>query len=426
MENIDKAKFELIDNNNYLIDTYDFSGKPVSFFRDGLNRFKKNKSSVVAFIIISILLFFILVGPFMRNYQFVVEEPGMAPVFDYLPARVRFLENVGILNGRSVISNRPASYLNNLPQGIVVRRFNRRVEAGVEIMDAEVNYYLYREHILRETVQSNWSHERVQLALDRGALIEIVNINPNNTYDVRIDWFVFAFGETADNVYFWFGTDMVGADLFTVLFTGARVSMVLAIAVTLINIVIGILIGSVIGYYGGKADIIFERVVDVLAGIPFLTVITLLILAMGNSVGIIILAFCATGWIGAYSTTRIQTYRFKNREFVLAARTYGASDTRIIFKHILPNAMGFLITAFALAIPAFLLTEATFSFLGIIEYRNVTGIGQLLAQGQAVMPRHGHLVLFPALFIALMMLMFNLFSNGLRDAFNPSLRGVEE
>ncbi len=199
----------------------------------------------------------------------------------------------------------------------------------------------------------------------------------------------------------------------------------MALAVVSINAVVGLTIGAIVGYYGGVFDLIMDRVVEIVSSIPFLSVLTLLTLRFGSSVWIIIVAFTATGWIGNYSTGRMQFYRFKNREYVFAARTLGASDARIMFKHIFPNTLGLIVTRLALSIPLFVFTEASFSFLGIIEYTDVTSIGMLINHGQAVMMVHPHLLMFPAAYISILMIAFNLFGNGLRDAFNPSLRGVE-
>ncbi len=126
--------------------------------------------------------------------------------------------------------------------------------------------------------------------------------------------------------------------------------------------------------------------------------------------------------------TRMQFYRFKNQEYVLAARTLGANDRRIMFKHIFPNAIGTLITSFVLVIPGMIFSETTLSYLGIINLNtgDTTSVGTLLANAQPYLAQYPHMIFFPALFISLLMLSFNLFGNGLRDAFNPSLRGTED
>ena len=125
---------------------------------------------------------------------------------------------------------------------------------------------------------------------------------------------------------------------------------------------------------------------------------------------------------------RMQFYRFKGQEYVLAAKTLGAKDGRVMFKHIFPNSLGTIITGSILVIPGVIFSESSLSYLGIInlETSSLTSVGTLLSQGQGYLSTHPHIILFPALFIALLEIAFNLFGNGLRDAFNPSLRGVEE
>ena len=124
----------------------------------------------------------------------------------------------------------------------------------------------------------------------------------------------------------------------------------------------------------------------------------------------------------------MQFYRFKNSEYVLAARTLGASDFRIMFKHIFPNSLGTIVTGSILVIPGVIFSETSLTYLGIIDLNStsMTSIGSMLTGGKEVMTKAPHVVLFPALFIALLMICFNLFGNGLRDAFNPSLRGTED
>ena len=124
----------------------------------------------------------------------------------------------------------------------------------------------------------------------------------------------------------------------------------------------------------------------------------------------------------------MQFYRFKNQEYVLVARTLGARDSRVMFKHIFPNSIGTIITGAVLTIPGVIFSESTLSYLGIINLQTsaLTSVGTMLSQGQGYLQTFPHIILFPAIFISLLMISFNLFGNGLRDAFNPSLRGVEE
>ena len=128
------------------------------------------------------------------------------------------------------------------------------------------------------------------------------------------------------------------------------------------------------------------------------------------------------------SRVRLQFYRFKGQEYILAARTLGAKDGRLMFKHIFPNSIGTIITGAVLTIPGVIFSESTLSYLGIINLQTsaLTSVGTMLSQGQGYLQSYPHIILFPALFISLLEISFNLFGNGLRDAFNPSLRGVEE
>ncbi len=255
-------------------------------------------------------------------------------------------------------------------------------------------------------------------------------------YEVRVNYYEYYIyqhtqilkdGITAPN--FILGTTSDGQDIFTCLFSGARFSFVFGLAVAVVNLLMGAIYGAIAGYYGGKTDLIMERITDVLSAVPTMIVITLLKRHMGGSSQMLILfiAFFATGWIGMASTTRMQFYRYKNQEYVLAARTLGAKDSRLIFKHIFPNALGTLVTSCALVIPSMIYSETNLTYLGIINLSesNLTTVGTLIANGQANLTTATFISLFPALFLALLMLSFNLFGNGLRDAFNPSLRGAE-
>ena len=228
---------------------------------------------------------------------------------------------------------------------------------------------------------------------------------------------------------FLFGTNNFGKDLFVGLSSGARFSFILAIVVASVNLFVGAIYGAIEGYYGGKLDIMMERFVELLSSIPFMIVITLLKYHFNVShIFILFIAFFLTGWTGMAGRTRMQFYRFKNQEYVLVARTLGANDRRIMFKHIFPNAIGTLITSSVLVIPGVIFSETSLSYLGIINLStgSMTSVGTLLSAGQEYLYTYPHMILFPAIFISLLMLCFNLFGNGLRDAFNPSLRGSED
>ena len=228
-----------------------------------------------------------------------------------------------------------------------------------------------------------------------------------------------------------FGTDVNGYDLAYRMAVGLRLSLLLSVSIFVINFLLGAMYGSIEGYYGGSTDLIMEFIAYVLSGVPFMVVATLFqihLAAKAGAVPSLLFAFVATGWIGTAALVRTQFYRFKNQEYVMAARTLGARDKRIIWKHIFPNTLGTIITSSVLAIPGVIFSESMLSYLGIINLGSSTStsLGTLLSDASGIFYETPHLMIFPALVISLLMICFNLFGNGLRDAFNPSLRGSED
>lgn len=263
----------------------------------------------------------------------------------------------------------------------------------------------------------------------------------NGRYKVRVDYYdYFTYKYGVEPTYL-FGANMEGKDILLRLANACRFSLLLGLSITLINFIIGLIWGAISGYYGGTIDLIMERITDIISNIPTIIIMSIASIqfvsnqdlknALGPA-GIIILAifvaFIYNGWVGVAGTTRMQFYRFKGQEYVLAARTLGAKDRRLIFKHILPNATGTLVTRSVLMIPSVIFSEASLSYLGIIDFKNsgINSIGAMISEGQeAGLAAHPHILLFPAIVVSLLMISFNLFGNGLRDAFNTTLRGSE-
>ena len=221
------------------------------------------------------------------------------------------------------------------------------------------------------------------------------------------------------------GTDKSGRDMFKYVFEGLRTSLILGVLTFAVCFTFGLIWGSICGYFGGTVDLVMERFTDILAGIPWIVVMTLIIIHMGSNFWTFALALCLTGWIGTAARTRTQFYRFRGREYVLASRTLGASDARLIAKHILPNALGTIITGAVLMIPSVIFSEATISYLGL-GLKDLSSLGVILSDNQAELLTSPYLLIFPSIVIALIMISFNLFGNGLRDAINPSLKGEGE
>ncbi len=253
----------------------------------------------------------------------------------------------------------------------------------------------------------------------------------NAQYRVRVLYYNYYRYQNGFEPNYLLGTDSQGYDMAQRLAGGIKLSLLVAVCVSIINFIIGALYGAVEGYYGGVLDIILERVSDILNGVPFIVVATLFQIHLSAKVGAVpclLFAFVLTGWLGTAYRVRTQFYRFKNQEYVMAARTLGARDARIIWKHIFPNTLGTIITSSALVIPSVVFSESMLSYLGIVKLgsADTTSLGTLLSDAASIWTNYPHLMIVPAVVISLLMISFNLFGNGLRDAFNPSLRGVEE
>lgn len=221
----------------------------------------------------------------------------------------------------------------------------------------------------------------------------------------------------------YFGTDDLGRDLWTRVWFGGRISLFVGVTAALIEMVIGALYGGISGYFGGRVDDIMMRIVEIIYGLPTLLILILLMLVLEPGLQTIIIVLAALGWVGMARLVRGQVLQLKEQEFVLAARTLGASPLRIIVKHLLPNAMGLMLVSVTAAVPGAIFFEAALSFLGLGVRAPIASWGVLANEGRNWMLIYPHMLLFPALAIAITMLAFNLVGDGLRDALDPKLRG---
>ena len=313
-----------------------------------------------------------LFGPLMNEYGYNDQDLNRAN----LPARVKGFESVNLLNGSQVLKNRRVDNLSNTdkyPEGSILEIMNETTVNGVAMCDVRVNYYIYS-----------------------------------------------GYGDD----YFWFGTDYLGRDLWTRVWRGCRVSLLIAFASVLTNVLFGVVYGAIAGYYGGTVDLVMMRIAEIVQAFPNIVVMTLFIMYFGNGLFAIIMALVVRDWVGTATLIRAQFYRFKGSEYVLAARTLGSKDRVLIFRHILPNAIGPIITRTMIAIPSAIFAESFLAYIGLGLRAPEASLGVLLSHAQTVLLQYPYQTVFPAVLISVLMISFNLFGNGLRDAFDPTQRGA--
>ncbi len=502
--NIPKEKFNFADPSRRIGDKK-LSTRRMSFAKDVFRRFCRNKSSVVAAVIIALLVLFAILGPIAGANDY-TRAPQDTKYLEYgkLLPKSALLSKIGILDGgqnKTKINQSTYNYYKaiELETGDTVimkdsgaykdkngtTRYDIRYdsyvgngmtffdltekefkdiqawqnETGIQVIYPAVNNstipsqfhtdanVYYETDRLGAPVMKNGEVNKLYLTtgLDDGydslriegddgsyRYAKVGGTSQSKVYTVRAykyTYYQYRYG--GEEPAFLFGTNALGQDIFTRLAGAARFSFVFAICIASVNLFLGAIIGALEGYYGGVFDLIMERIIDILGGVPSMVVMSLFQLHLANKVGPVLsmfFAFVLTGWIGMSARTRMQFYRFKNSEYVLSARTLGASDGRLMFKHIFPNAMGTLITGSVLVIPGVIFSESSLTFLGIVnlDSSTMTSVGTMIANGRQYLATEPHIILFPALFISLLEISFNLFGNGLRDAFNPSLKGVED
>lgn len=220
----------------------------------------------------------------------------------------------------------------------------------------------------------------------------------------------------------WFGTDDLGRDIFTRTAYGARISLFIGIAAAAIDLVIGVIWGGVAAFAGGRTDEVMMRIADILFALPYLLVVVLLMVVLGSGLVPILIAMTVIGWINMARIVRGQILQLKSQEFVIAAQALGASFSRILARHLIPNAMGPIIVTVTLTVPTAIFVEAFLSFLGLGVQAPIASWGTMANDGLPALRYYPWRLFFPALFISTTMLSFNLVGDGLRDALDPKLR----
>ena len=226
-------------------------------------------------------------------------------------------------------------------------------------------------------------------------------------------------GPSGPSAEHWLGTDTLGRDLLTRMMYGSRVSLMVGFLATMVALSIGVLWGTIAGFTGGKVDTIMMRIVDVLYGIPFIIFVILLMVIFGRNLILLFMAIGAVEWLTMARIVRSQVMSLSKQEFILAAEAMGVSKAGIIYKHLIPNAIGPVIVYATLTVPQIMLLEAFLSFLGLGVQAPLSSWGLLIRDGAVSMEEYWWLLIFPSLAFSLTLFSLNFIGDGLRDALDP-------
>jgi oligopeptide transport system permease protein len=228
-----------------------------------------------------------------------------------------------------------------------------------------------------------------------------------------------ALGASAPSSDHLLGTDTLGRDLLTRMMYGSRISLMVGFLATSVALIIGVIWGTIAGFSGGKTDAIMMRIVDTLYGIPFIILIILLMVIFGRNLILLFLAIGAVEWLTMARIVRSQVLNLSKQEFILAAEAMGVSKLNIIFRHLIPNAMGPVIVYATLTVPQIMLLESFLSFLGLGVQPPLSSWGLLIRDGAVSMEEYWWLLIFPSLAFSLTLFSLNFIGDGLRDAIDP-------
>ena len=226
-------------------------------------------------------------------------------------------------------------------------------------------------------------------------------------------------GAVPPNGQYWFGTDTLGRDQFVRIIYGGRVSLAVGLCATAVALTIGVIYGTISGFIGGKVDAVMMRIVDIIFALPFTVFVILLTVVFGRKFVLLFIAIGAVQWLMMARIVRGQVLSLRRQEFIEAAEALGLSKARIIFRHMIPNAIGPIIVYATLTVPAVMLLEAFLSFLGLGVQPPMTSWGALIKEGADNMEEFPWLLIFPGLILSFTLFSLNFLGDGLRDALDP-------
>ncbi|MCT2535651.1 ABC transporter permease [Aquibacillus koreensis] len=351
----------------------------ISFWKDAWLRLRKNKAAIVGLFLLIFIVFMSLIGPMMNDYD--IDQA------DYdaknLTPKVKGLEWMSMFDGKKTWEI----------EGVTVES---ATEAGLRAYEVDEQF----------------------------VEIEVISQgNPDNNEYAKIEMHVDDYANRGyDETYFWFGTDQLGRDLWTRTWKGTQISLYIGLLAAIIDMIVGVIYGGVSAYYGGRVDNYMQRFIEILVGIPNLVVVILMIILLKPGLLAITIALTITGWTGMARIVRGQVLKLKNQEFVLASRTLGATDRRILSKHLIPNVTAMIVINTMFTIPSAIFFESFLSFIGLGLQPPIASLGTLIDAAFDSYRTYPYMLVFPAIIISVLMIGFNIVADGIRDALDPKMR----
>nr|WP_268842277.1 ABC transporter permease [Pseudoflavonifractor phocaeensis] len=416
----------------------------LTFLQDGWRRLKKNKMAMVSMFVIIVLVLSAVLIPFFWGYSYEEQTLTLSntpPILKVYPIQDESNDMcIYITKSYDAMEVTHKGELVQLIQPTYKDVITRKSTYDLNGKELVIDYSLYTQALkeynklekkyadkgeVPATAAKYLSHYFGDEAKNTTvSLVEAKNILEEKIEkcSVTYDGNRLTESKSVWNKTFILGSDSLGRDLFIRVVYGARMSLTVGIFAALVNFIIGVFYGCFAGYKGGNVDTIMMRIVDVIDSVPVTLYVILIMVVIGSGMQSIILALGLTYWVRMARIVRGQVLSLKNSEFVLAARTLGASTGRIFVKHLIPNMMGTIMVAIAMQIPNAIFTEAFLSFIGLGISAPMASWGTLCNDALASIYVYPYQLLIPAVAISVTILAFNLFSDGLRDAFDPKQR----
>ncbi len=373
----------------------------LTYWQDAWRRLKKHKMAMVGIVTITLIVLFAVIGPFLTPVTYSDQS-----IFRNLPPSIDYYRTADGIN----------LYLSKDYNMFLVDdkgHFVKRLEQVDKDIINKVYTYAYGEGDA-ELIELDFSYNTV-----RGK----EGYDYNHTVTYKGETLLYT-NESSWNKSYPFGTDNLGRDILTRVMYGTRISLIIALVATMVNLFIGVVYGSIAGFEGGSVDNVMMRIVDIINSVPLVLYVILLMVTFRESDGLtnIIIALGSVYWVSMARLVRGQMLSIKEQEFILAARVIGVPKKKIIMRHLIPNAMGPIIVSMTMMIPSAIFTEAFLSFIGLGVPAPLASLGTLANDGLAGLLTYPYQLFIPSLTIAVMMLAFNFIGDGLRDALDPRLR----